>query len=175
MERSVYNYVCVHIKCMYIVYMCSLFHCIIEKLEAIKMSMYRRVNFKKKKLGVPIVAQRKWIQLGIMWLWIRSPASLSGLRISVAVSCGVGCRRSSELVLLWLRCRPAATALIQPLAWEPPYATGVVLKSKRKKEKTGVPFMAQQLTNPTRIHEDVGWIPGLTQWVKDLELLWAVV
>jgi len=31
--------------------------------------------------------------------------------------------------------RLAATAPIQPLAWEPPYATGMALKSKRKKKK----------------------------------------
>ena len=29
--------------------------------------------------------------------------------------------------------------------------------------------MAQQLTNPTRIQEDVGSIPGLAHWVKDLD------
>ena len=29
--------------------------------------------------------------------------------------------------------------------------------------------------NPTRIHEVSGSIPGLTQWVKDPVLLWAVV
>ena len=37
--------------------------------------------------------------------------------------------------LLGLWCRLAAGAPIQPLAWEPPYAEGVVLKSKKKESK----------------------------------------
>ena len=52
------------------------------------------------------------------------------------MSCGVGHRRSLDPALLWLWRKPVATAPIQPLAWEPPYATGVALeKSKRQKKK----------------------------------------
>ena len=37
-------------------------------------------------------------------------------------------------VLLWLWHRLAAAALIRPLAWELPYATGVALKKKKEKK-----------------------------------------
>ena len=46
--------------------------------------------------------------------WVKDPA----LR-----SCGVGHRHGFSLALQCLWHRPAAEALIRPLAWEPPYAT----------------------------------------------------
>ena len=52
------------------------------------------------------------------------------------MSCGVGPRRGSDLALLWLWCRPAATSPTGPLAWEPPYAEGVALKRTKDKNKT---------------------------------------
>ena len=43
---------------------------------------------------------------------------------------------SSDPALLWLWCRPMATAPIRPLAWELPYASGVAIeKAKRPKKK----------------------------------------
>ena len=47
------------------------------------------------------------------------------------MSFGVGHRCSLDPVLLWLWRRPAATALIGPLAWDPPYAEGVALKRQQ--------------------------------------------
>ena len=35
---------------------------------------------------------------------------------------------------------------------------------------TGVPIVAQWVTNPTSIHEDMGLNPGLAWWVKDPSL-----
>ena len=53
----------------------------------------------------------------------------------VAVSWGVGHRCGLDPELLWLRHRPVATAPAGPLALEPPYAVGVVLKRKKKKKR----------------------------------------
>ena len=41
----------------------------------------------------------------------------------------------------------------------------------KSKNSWGVPLVAQQVKNPTSIHEDEGSIPGTVQWVKDLVLL----
>ena len=57
------------------------------------------------------------------------------------MSCGIGCRGGSDPALLWLWCRPAATAPTGPLAWEPPYATGAaqeMAKRQKKKRKENV-------------------------------------
>ena len=59
---------------------------------------------------------------------------LVGQGSGVAMSCGVSRRCGSDLALLWLWCRLVVTAPIPPLAWELPYATGAVLKKKKKKK-----------------------------------------
>ena len=41
-----------------------------------------------------------------------------------------------HMALLWLWCRPAARAPVQPLAWELPHAMGVALKRQKAKTKT---------------------------------------
>ena len=51
------------------------------------------------------------------------------------MSCGVGCRRGLDLALLCPWHRAVGIALIQPLAWELPYAVEAALKRQKKKKK----------------------------------------
>ena len=96
---------------------------------------------------------------------------------------GVGHRRGSDLVLLWLQHRRAAAAPIRPLAWELSFATGEALKGPKKKEKRKekkkekkkkyveeFPLWLSGLGAQRSVHEDAGPIPALAQWVKDLTM-----
>ena len=64
--------------------------------------------------------------------WVKDPAS------GIALSCDVGCKWGLDPALLW--CGTAATTPIGPLAWEPPCAVGVVLKSKKQTNKQTNPY-----------------------------------
>ena len=86
-----------------------------------------------------------------MRLQVRSLPLLSGLTIWVAVSCGVGCRRGSDPMLLWLWCRPAATAPIQPIAWRPPYAAGAALEKAKRQKKKKEKKNPEKKTNKKRV------------------------
>ena len=81
------------------------------------------------------------------------------------MSCGVGHRRGSDLALLWLWGRPAAVALIRPLAWEPPYAASAALEKDKKKKKK---IQTLETEKPTAIQ---GLIDGLQQTALILRAL----
>ena len=55
------------------------------------------------------------------------------------MSCGAGCRGSSDPELLWPQHRLVALAPIQPLTRELPYATGAALKNKQTNKQTKNP------------------------------------
>ena len=62
------------------------------------------------------------------------------------MSCVVGHTCGSDPMLLWLWHRPATTALIIPLAWEPLYAMGEALKRqkiRRREIKERIPFTTE--------------------------------
>ena len=65
------------------------------------------------------------------------PLWLSGLRNPTSIHATAGsilglAQCIKDLAWLWLWCRPAASAPVQPLAWELPYAAGAALKRKKK-------------------------------------------
>ena len=79
--------------------------------------------------GGPITVQQKHTLLVSMRTQVQSLALLSGLRILVAMSCGVGRRPGSDPALR------GCGALIRHLGWELPNTTDVALKSKAKQTK----------------------------------------
>ena len=94
------------------------------------------------------------------------------------MSCGIAHRHGLDPTLLWLWCRSAATALIQPLAWGSPYAAGVAL------EKTHTHTHTHTHTPKPKINRfpDISPIMGLMGHIVVLYLffgltliLWSIV
>ena len=85
-----------------------------------------------------------------MKMWVQSLASLSGLKIWRR-KCG------SDPGLLWLWCRLAATAPIQPLAWELPIAMGAAKKKKKKKRKKKKKKKKQRCEKACMLQSESQW------------------
>ena len=103
---------------------------------------------------------------------VPSLAPLSGLRIQHCCELWCSRRHGSDLVLLWLWSRPAATALIQPLAWEPPYATVAALKRQKPKPKQNKTKQKKATMNHTSecLKYRTLNIPRIDKTVEELEL-----
>ena len=76
------------------------------------------------------------------------------------MGCGVGCRCGSGPVLLWLWCRLAAAATVQPLAQEVLYAAGLAIRRQiNKVDKLLVTLTKKiermQITNGRNDKEDI--------------------
>ena len=82
------------------------------------------------------------------------------------MSCGVGRRRGSDLVWLWHR--PAATAPIRPLAWEPPYAVGVAQEKAKRQKKIIIIWQFLTKLNILFTHNPEIMFPGI--YPKDFNI-----
>ena len=96
------------------------------------------------------MSQQKRIQLVSMRMQVQSLVSLSGLRIRHCHECGIGRRQGLDSELLWLWCRPVATAPIPPLAWQLPHATPTALKRKKKTSGQATAFKEPHSFNPEK-------------------------
>ena len=97
--------------------------------------------------------QRETNPLDKLWGSSRHGSALINL---TGIQADAGCRRGSDPVVLWLWCRPAAAALIRPLARELSYAACMALK--RKRETVRLIFCRQFPRKREGMRQETGFI-----------------
>ena len=73
-------------------------------------------------------------------------------------------------MLLWLWCRLAATSLIGPLAWEPPYIAGVALRKRKEKKKDEKKIKLIGMFGPNDVPQAgkvIAWGPVQSIWTAN--------
>ena len=92
---------------------------------------------------------------------------------SVPVNCGVSHRHGSDPELLWLWHRPAAVALIQPLAWELQYVVRGALKTKSKKARKKERKEGKKCKQETSC-KCLSWSPSISCLVMVNDLVYGI-
>ena len=86
------------------------------------------------------------------------------------------CRCGLDPVLLWLWCRPVATALIRLLAWEPPYAAGAALeKTKRHTHTRTHTHTHTQKKTPLILNHKLEIVKPSEEGMLKAEIGWNIV
>ena len=101
-----------------------------QKQNKTKQDFLKTLEKSEEVLGVPVVAQRKWIWLAAMRMQVRSWTLLSGLGSIVVASCGVGHR----LGLIWHCCGVGYSSQLT-LSLGTSVCCGCSPKKKKKKKE----------------------------------------
>ena len=109
----------------------------LQMLCSLLIDKLRRIKKKFKEFLLWLRGLRTW--LVSMRMQVQSLALLSESQSSIAASWGVGRRCGWDLALLWLLPRPAAAALIPPLAW----GTAICCRCDSKKEKKKIKSLSK--------------------------------
>ena len=132
------------------------------KYQMFQKDYLRSHDWKNSLLGVPSMAQQLTSQTRI-YVGVGSSPALTQWVKDPELQWAVDNRCSSYPALLWLWRRQVAAALIQPVAWELPYAAGAALKCKQR-NKTKQKRIHNWILTEIKIYLPL-WVYNPKSWI----------